>query len=71
MSATPKDLIAKRAYEIWEAEGCPHGREQEHWLRAEQEFSADGTGVVTQLRAAAAENRPARITQSQKRSNRR
>ncbi len=32
--------IAKRAYEIWESEGCPAGREINHWLRAEAELAA-------------------------------
>jgi hypothetical protein len=30
--------IAHRAWEIWQREGCPDGRELEHWLRAEQEL---------------------------------
>ena len=30
--------IRRRAYEIWEAEGRPEGRERIHWLRAEAEF---------------------------------
>ncbi len=29
--------IAERAREIWESEGCPDGRELDHWLRAERE----------------------------------
>jgi hypothetical protein len=32
--------IAKRAYEIWEREGRPHGRDREHWLKAVEEISA-------------------------------
>lgn len=32
--------IAVRAWEIWSSEGCPHGRDLEHWLRAERELSA-------------------------------
>lgn len=32
--------IAKRAYEIWEKEGRPHGRDREHWLKASEELSA-------------------------------
>lgn len=28
------DWISKRAHEIWRAEGCPHGRDQEHWSQA-------------------------------------
>jgi flagellar biosynthesis regulator FlaF len=30
-------LIRERAYEIWEEDGKPEGREADHWLRAEQE----------------------------------
>lgn len=31
----PHELIAKRAYLLWEAAGHPHGRENEFWLEAE------------------------------------
>lgn len=31
------EQIRKRAYEIWEGEGRPHGRDMEHWSRAETE----------------------------------
>jgi trimethylamine:corrinoid methyltransferase-like protein len=33
-------LIEKRAYEIWESEGRPDGREQEHWHKAVREVEA-------------------------------
>lgn len=29
------DATARRAYEIWEAEGRPEGRHEEHWRKAE------------------------------------
>ena len=29
------DAVAKLAYEYWEAEGRPNGRDLDHWLRAE------------------------------------
>ena len=32
------EQIRRRAYEIWLNEGCPHGRDHIHWLRAEAEF---------------------------------
>lgn len=32
-------LIRQRAYEIWEAEGRPHGRDFDHWNRAERDIS--------------------------------
>ena len=33
-----RDAIAARAREIWEEEGRPDGRAEEHWLRAEAEL---------------------------------
>jgi hypothetical protein len=30
--------IAQRAYEIWKESGCPNGKDQEHWFRAEREL---------------------------------
>lgn len=32
------DQIAHRAYQIWEADGRPIGREEKHWLQAEREL---------------------------------
>jgi hypothetical protein len=32
------DRVQQRAYEIWEREGRPHGRDDEHWQRAEREI---------------------------------
>jgi hypothetical protein len=37
-----EDRIRQRAYRIWEDEGCPDGRDREHWDRAAQEV--DGAG---------------------------
>lgn len=39
-------LIEKRrarAYEIWEQEGKPEGKEAEHWAQASREISDDGS----------------------------
>jgi Protein of unknown function (DUF2934) len=42
---TPKPFdeqrIRDRAYAIWVAEGRPHGRELEHWLRAQGEMARE------------------------------
>jgi hypothetical protein len=35
------DRISKRAYQIWESEGRPHGRDGEHWDRATREIQAE------------------------------
>jgi hypothetical protein len=33
-------LIRQRAYELWERDGCPDGRDDAHWAEAEREFGA-------------------------------
>jgi hypothetical protein len=38
----PDDLqqrVQQRAYELWESEGRPEGREQAHWLQAQHEIA--------------------------------
>ncbi|WP_312170915.1 DUF2934 domain-containing protein [Stutzerimonas kunmingensis] len=32
------EQIRQRAYEIWQAEGQPEGKESEHWQRARDEM---------------------------------
>jgi hypothetical protein len=38
-----EEEISARAYEIWEAEGRPEGRDKEHWFRA-SELVAEAAG---------------------------
>ena len=38
--ASMEPMIAKRAYEIWLSQGCPHGAEVKNWLQAEAELKA-------------------------------
>jgi hypothetical protein len=38
--APTPEMIAARAYEIWQESGCPEGCEQEHWYQAEVELLA-------------------------------
>ena len=38
ISGEVRRAIEVRAYLIWECEGRPHGREKEHWRRAEAEI---------------------------------
>ncbi|MCD2185401.1 DUF2934 domain-containing protein [Rhizobium sp. GN54] len=35
------ERIRLRAFEIWEQDGMPEGRHEEHWLRAEREIRGD------------------------------
>jgi hypothetical protein len=32
------EMVAKRAFEIWQRHGCPHGTEYHDWLAAEAEL---------------------------------
>ncbi len=34
------DEVARRAYDIWQAAGCPQGCDKEHWQQAEAELRA-------------------------------
>jgi hypothetical protein len=35
------DNIRRKAYELWESEGRPEGRHDEHWRKAHQSFAQD------------------------------
>ena len=54
----PLEQIAARAYELWEEEGYPKGRERIHWRKAEREFNAESDfkapvrGAKTRFRSA-------------------
>ncbi|WP_103335498.1 DUF2934 domain-containing protein [Pseudotabrizicola formosa] len=43
MTAIEEDRIRQRAYEIWEALGCPEGCHEETWRQAEIEIAAMDT----------------------------
>jgi hypothetical protein len=36
-SQMPAEAVSRRAYELWEQDGRPEGRDLQHWLQAEQE----------------------------------
>ena len=37
-SEDPQQTIARRAYDLWHAAGCPEGRALDYWLAAEREL---------------------------------
>jgi hypothetical protein len=43
-----EQLIQARAYALWEAEGCPHGREEQHWRQAAIEVDEAVTEALAQ-----------------------
>lgn len=47
-----KHLISQRAHQIWEQEGRPEGRHEEHWLQAERDIlAAAGTSKKANKKA--------------------
>lgn len=41
MESSREERIRQRAYEIWERDGRPHGRDAEHWQQAAAEIDAE------------------------------
>lgn len=46
MESSQQEEIARRAREIWEAEGRPEGRAAQHWAEAERLSQAEGAGAT-------------------------
>ncbi len=47
-----EDKIRERAYGIWEEEGYPHGRAEDHWRRAVREIEGVAAGqadLITEI----------------------
>ena len=40
------ERIRERAHAIWEREGHPHGKDQEHFYRAQQELAAEDAAAA-------------------------
>jgi hypothetical protein len=48
------DRIRKKAHEIWESEGRPHGRHDYHWDEASRQIESEDAALVKPKRAASA-----------------
>jgi hypothetical protein len=46
---TDEERIAKKAHELWVAEGRPHGRDREHWDEAREIVALEDSGGVPRL----------------------
>ena len=44
-----QEAIAVRAYQLWEARGCPAGSPEEDWYRAEQELRGQSLRLKAQV----------------------
>jgi hypothetical protein len=50
-----RERTAQLAYAIWEREGCPHGRDREHWMMAEAELMGAAEAPAAEAAAGATE----------------
>ena len=41
-----QERIRRRAHAIWEREGRPHGRDQDHWRETESELAGEEAGAA-------------------------
>ena len=41
MQQPDEDHIRRRAYQIWQQEGCPEGRDHIHWQMAAEQLAAE------------------------------
>jgi len=46
-----QEEIRRRAYAMWELEGRPEGRHEEHWRRAEEESSRGNAASQGEIEA--------------------
>lgn len=49
MNEDDNERIAKKAHELWEAEGRPHGRDQDHWDSAKEIIALHDSQAATLL----------------------
>lgn len=49
MQPATEQRIRERAYQIWEDEGHPHGRDQNHWRQARYDLAIDDDGTDRDL----------------------
>jgi len=65
MDENRDERIRRRAHEIWEREGRPEGRHDEHWSQAAAEIDSEGrAGTKRRTRAAASRDVPAQMRES-------
>ncbi|SEQ60336.1 Protein of unknown function [Devosia sp. YR412] len=45
-----EDQVRRRAYEMWEQDGCPAGLDQQYWFKALAEIAAAGVAEIRPAR---------------------
>lgn len=49
-----QEVIERRAYALWEADGRPDGQDQTYWFKAVQEIAAEAAKTIKPARKRAA-----------------
>jgi len=70
MAFETEDHIRVRAYHLWEASGCPEGRDLEFWEQAQRSSSDGAAPAKTKRRAARSQAAGAAAASSSKRARR-
>lgn len=52
MNDDTQSKIEKRAFEIWQREGCPEGQSETHWRQAEAEIEQEAATTAKPKKAA-------------------
>ena len=58
MAGDDDERIAKKAHELWEAEGRPHGRDKQHWDEAKEIVALQDSEASTLLPATTGAEEP-------------
>lgn len=54
-----EDKVRRRAYELWEADGCPSGQDQQYWFKALAELAGAAAATIKPPRKRAAKAKKA------------
>jgi len=68
MSVDVEQRIRDRAYAIWLEEGCPHGRDTDHWSQAERAILDEAVAVPDHASVVAVVKAPRKTTNARPRS---
>ncbi|ANC91692.1 DUF2934 domain-containing protein [Azospirillum humicireducens] len=68
MTVDVEQRIRDRAYAIWLDEGCPQGRDAEHWLQAERAILAEAAANVGHSPVVAVVKAPRKTTNARPRA---
>jgi hypothetical protein len=70
MKINRNEETSQLAYRIWQEEGCPHGRDVEHWLEAERLWQAENRPKRKTKQAKSVQSKPVKSSRTERRKRR-